>query len=139
MKKQNGITLVSLVAYVIIMSIVIGVLSSIISNFYQNTDSMQADTKDVIEFNKFNMYFLKEAKTLNNKIDKLENNYILFTSGNSFSYSNNSIYYNNLTICKNVKNVSFSFKENERQDIVEVNIEFQDFQKTINYKIEDIY
>lgn len=139
MKKQNGITLVSLVAYVIIMSIVIGVLSSIISNFYQNTDSMQADTKEVIEFNKFNMYFLKEAKTLNNKIDKLENNYILFTSGNSFSYSNNSIYYNNLTICKNVKNVSFSFKENERQDIVEVNIEFQDFQKTINYKIEDIY
>lgn len=139
MKKQNGITLVSLVAYVIIMSIVIGVLANIISNFYQNTDSMQADTKDVIEFNKFNMYFLKEAKTLNNKIDKLENNYILFTSGNSFSYSNNSIYYNNLTICKNVKNVSFSFKENERQDIVEVNMEFQDFQKTINYKIEDIY
>ncbi len=139
MKKQNGITLVSLVAYVIVMTIVVAVLGSIITSFYQNTDSMQADTKEVIEFNKFNMYFLKEAKTLNNKIDKLENNYILFTSGNSFSYSNNSIYYNNLMICKNVENASFSFKENERTDIVEVTIEFQDFQKTINYKIEDIY
>lgn len=139
MKKQNGITLVSLVAYVIVMTIVVAVLGSIIISFYQNTDSMQADTKEVIEFNKFNMYFLKEAKTLNNKIDKLENSYILFTSGNSFSYSNNSIYYNNLMICRNVENASFSFKENERTDIVEATIEFQNFQKTINYKIEDIY
>lgn len=139
MKNQNGITLSSLVIYVIAMTIAIAVISSVITNFYSNTNSIQADTKEVIEFNKFNAYFLKEIKTLNNKVDRLEDKYILFTSGNSFSYSNSSIYYNNTVICRYVKNITFSFPESENRDIINVNIEFDNFQKSLNYKIEDIY
>lgn len=139
MKKQNGITLVSLVVYVIVMTIAIAVIGSVITSFYSNTNSIQVDTKEVIEFNKFNAYFLKEVKTLSNKVDKLENNYILFTSGNSFLYSDNSIYYNNTEICRNVKSLVFSFPENEKNDVVNVSIEFDNFQKSLNYKIEDIY
>lgn len=139
MKNQNGITLSSLVIYVIAMTIAIAVISSVITNFYSNTNSIQADTKEVIEFNKFNAYFLKEIKTLNNKVDRLEDKYILFTSGNSFSYSNSSIYYNNTVICRDVKNITFSFPESENRDIINVNIEFDNFQKSLNYKIEDIY
>ncbi len=139
MKKQNGITLSSLVIYVIAMTIAIAVISSVITKFYSNTNSIQADTKEVIEFNKFNAYFLKEIKTLNNKVDRLEDKYILFTSGNSFSYSNSSIYYNNKVICRDVKNITFSFPESENRDIINVNIEFDNFQKSLNYKIEDIY
>lgn len=139
MKNQKGITLMSLVVYVIVMTIAIAVIGSIISKFYNNTDSMQADTKEVIEFNKFNTYFLKEIKTSNNEVDKLDAKYILFTSGNSFSYSNNSIYYNNIAICKNVKDITFSFPEEEKKDIINVNIKFDNFQKSLNYKIEEIY
>lgn len=139
MKSQKGITLMSLVVYVIVMTIAIAVIGSIISKFYNNTDSMQADTKEVIEFNKFNTYFLKEIKTSNNEVDKLDAKYILFTSGNSFSYSNNSIYYNNIAICKNVKDITFSFPEEEKKDIINVNIKFDNFQKSLNYKIEEIY
>lgn len=139
MKSQKGITLMSLVVYVIVMTIAIAVIGSIISKFYNNTDSMQADTKEVIEFNKFNTYFLKEIKTSNNEVDKLDAKYMLFTSGNSFSYSNNSIYYNNIAICKNVKDITFSFPEEEKKDIINVNIKFDNFQKSLNYKIEEIY
>lgn len=139
MKSQKGITLMSLVVYVIVMTIAIAVMGSIISKFYSNTDSMQADTKEVIEFNKFNTYFLKEIKKANNKVDKLDAKYILFTSGDSFSYSNNSIYYNNIAICKNVKDITFSFLEEEKKDIINVNIKFDNFQKSLNYKIEEIY
>ncbi len=139
MKNQNGITLISLLVYVIVMIIVIGVMSSIINSFYENTDTIKADTEDIIEFNKFNTYFLKEIKKNNNSVDNIQDNYILFTSGNSFSYSNSSIYYNNTVICRDVKNITFSFPESENRDIINVNIEFDNFQKSLNYKIEDIY
>ena len=100
MKSNKGITLVSLVIYVIVMIIVIGVMGAVSSNFYKNTNSMQVDTEEILEFNKFNTYFLKEIKAPKNTVDTIgnEGEYILFESGNSFSFSNNIIYYNILVL-----------------------------------------
>lgn len=142
MKKENGITLVSLVIYVIVMTIVIGIMSSIITNFYNNTDTVKSNVQEIVEFNKFNNYFLKEVKTLNNKIDVVSDNYILFTTGNSFSISNNSIYYNNIKICENVKRMQISIGKNGDgidKTIVNIALSFEDFNKSISYKIENIY
>lgn len=145
MKKENGITLVSLVVYVIVMIIVIGIMSSIISNFYNNTEDININTENVIEVNKFNTYFLKEIKTRNNSIDTIDSNnsYILFSTGNSFSLANKNIYFNNTLVCKNVE--KFEVKKGinsqgqEDDTIINVNIKINDFEKTINYKIEEIY
>mgnify|MGYP003295529177 CR=1 FL=1 len=54
MKKQNGITLSSLVVYVVVMSIVITIMTAIISNFYRNTTTVQGSVEEIIELNKFN-------------------------------------------------------------------------------------
>lgn len=142
MKKESGITLVSLVIYVIIMLIVIGIMSSIISNFYKNNDAVKGNVEEVTEFNKFNTYFLKEVKSKNNEVDSIAENHILFTSGNSFSISNNIIYYNNIEICNNVKNmkIKLGLDGNGIDDsIINVSINFENFSKSINYKIEEIY
>lgn len=142
MKKENGITLVSLVIYVIIMSIVILVMSSIINTFYKNTDAVKGDTEEVVQFSKFNNYFLKEVKTKNNEVDTIGSNYILFKSGNSFSLSDNVIYYNNKEICYDVNEMDISLGENgdeKDKTIVNVSITFKNFSKSISYKIEDIY
>jgi len=144
MKNQKGITLVSLVIYVIVMIIVLGIMSTIINSFSNNMDTIQADVQEIVEFNKFNNYFLKEVKLRNNKVDRLDdnNNYILFTSGNSFKLSNNSIYYNNIKICENVKSMQISLGKNgngQDKTIVNVKLTFETFAKTINYKIEEIY
>lgn len=142
MKKQNGITLVSLVVYVIVMFIVLAVMSSIISNFYNNTEAVQGNVEEVVKFNKFNSYFLKEVKNSNNKVDNLSSNYILFSSGNAFSISNNKIYYNNILICDGVQNMSITLGKNGDgidRTIINVEIEFDNFNKSISYKIEDIY
>jgi len=142
MKNQKGITLVSLVIYVIVMLIVIGVMSSIINNFYKNTDAIQGNVEEVVEFNKFNNYFLKEVKTRNNTVDNISENYILFTSGNSFSISNNIIYYNNVEICNGVQSMEITLGKNGDEidkTIVNVSINFNNFNKSISYKIEEIY
>lgn len=142
MKGQNGVTLTSLVLYVIAMVIVLGVIGSIITEFYKNTNNLEIDTQEITEFGNFNTYFLKEVKTKGNKVDTINKDYILFKSGNSFSLSNQKIYYNNIAICSGVESFTVLSGENGdglRQDIVCVTLKFKSFKKLMNYKIEEIY
>ena len=48
MKNQKGITLVSLVLYVIIMTIVLGVMSVILDSFYNNTEAVQGNVQEIV-------------------------------------------------------------------------------------------
>lgn len=151
MNKQNGITLVSLIIYIIVMTIVLAIMSSVILNFYSNMQGLNTNVDNIIEFNKFNIYFLKEVKLYNNAVDTIElkdgSSYILFKSGNSFIFKSNKIYYNNLEICKNVKNINFEYgkktdeigTEVENKTVIKVVLNVNDFEKTMNYKIENIY
>lgn len=144
-KNQKAITLTSLVIYIIVMIMVIGVMASVSQMFHNNTHNLNSETKGMVEFYNFNNYFIKEIKTANNKIDQIspEKNYILFSTGNVFILKNKSIFYNDLQIAKNVKNLSFDYGKDEKgntvDDVITVNIEFSNYQKQMNYKIEGIY
>lgn len=143
MKKEQGITLTALVIYVIVMIIAIGVISTIINQFYKNTNSIEADTKEILEFNKFSTYFLKEVKTKGNKVDTIiSDKYILFETGNSFSLSGNKIYYNNVEICNGAESLTILQGKNGdgvNKDIVYITVNFKNFTESMNYKIEEIY
>lgn len=150
MKKQNGVTLISLLIYVIIMIVVISVMSIIINDFYSNSSRRYAAVDELINYNKFNTYFLKEVKRYKNKVDTFTEGdapYILFSSGNSFSFINNKIYYNDIEICKNVKSISFRYGKKDTEEetqvddvsVVQVSLSFEQFSRTINYKLENIY
>lgn len=145
MKKEKAITLTSLVVYIIVMIMVIGVMSSVSFMFYNNTQNLKQSTKDIIEFNNFNNYFVKEIKIANNKVDQIssDGNYVIFTNGNSFSFHDNSIFYNELKVSNNVNSIKFSYDKDENEKIIEdviiVNIKFDEYEKQMKYKIEDIY
>jgi len=146
MKKNNGVTMVSLVIYVVVMTVVLGVMSSIITSFYNNTDTVQGNVQEIVEFNKFNTYFLKEVKLNNNEVDHVseDNTYILFKSGNSFSISNNKIYYNNIKICDNVQDLKFVLEQDTEDvegeySIINVTVQLESFNKSLKYKLENIY
>ncbi len=136
MKSQNGITLSPLIIYIIVMIMVIGVMARVSTMFYNNVNKLDNRTIEISKFNNFNTYFVKEIKLPNNGIDKIENNYILFKSGNSFLYQNQNIYYNDLMIVDNVKNLVFT---RESESVINLNISFEEYSKQIKYKIEEIY
>ena len=138
MRSKNGITMVSLILYILVMIIVIAVMSQIITNFYKNTTDLNADTESVLEFNKFNSYFLNEIKQRDNEIDSIENNNILFSSGNTFAKRDDKIYYNNIAICSGVTNF-IATKNQSDATIINIVIEFNNFRKDINYKLEEMY
>lgn len=145
MKNQKGITLVSLLVYIIVMIIIIGGLSTISYNFYRNTQALEVDTEDIVEFSNFNEYFIKEIKKANNKIDNIseDGTYIVFTDGNSFMLNNKSIYYNQIEISKNVNSLKFEYdkdkENNEITDIIKVSVEYSNYSKQMKYKLEEIY
>ena len=145
MKNQKGITLVSLLVYIIVMIIIIGGLSTISYNFYRNTQALEVDTEDIVEFSNFNEYFIKEIKKANNKIDNIseDGTYIVFTDGNSFMLNNKSIYYNQIEISKNVNSLKFEYdkdeENNEITDIIKVSVEYSNYSKQMKYNLEEIY
>ena len=145
MKNEKAITLVSLIIYILVMLLVIGIIGSVLAMFYNNTNNFDDETKDIIEYDKFNSYFVKEIKTANNSIDQISDDgtYIIFTTGNSFLFKDNKIFYNDLEITKNVKNFNFKYytDSNNKQDntIVTVTVNFENYTKKMNYKIEEIY
>lgn len=140
MRKEKGITMVSLVIYVVVMTIALVVMSSITNSFYNNTETLKGNVKEIVEFNKFNNYFLKEIKKYNNTVDTIGTNYIKFNSGNSFEFrkDNNSIYFNtNIKVCSRVE--SFNIALGADSTILNVTLKLENFEKSISYKLENIY
>lgn len=132
MKTSKGITLTSLIIYVIGMVIVVGTISTLTSFFYKNIDIDNINDDTLTQYTKFSSIFLEEINKENNKIidcktQILENNkkisYIIFSSGNQYTFmsENNSIYKNKIKICENVEDCDFSYLYGDSKYSIKVN------------------
>ena len=63
MKSERGVTLVILVIYILMFSVVMGLLATLSNYIYSNLSYVNDNSIDVSEFNKFNMYFIEDTKT----------------------------------------------------------------------------
>ena len=97
LKGEKGITLTSLVIYIIVFVIIIAIMANISNYFYSNIGEIKDSPKYVAEFNKFSMFFIADVK---------RNTEIVTISEDR----DNSIYRNNEEISKYVKSFSFEKK-----------------------------
>lgn len=127
MKNQKGITMTSLVLYIMAFIIVIAVVGSITIFFNSNINDINTTVGVNSEYNKFNLYMLKYTKTgqvvIHPNEDLKETDYITFKNKedklNSFIFLKNSLYFNNIKLCDNVKEfkVKKEIQENEKVKI----------------------
>ena len=125
MKKNNrGITMISLTIYVVIIGIVIAILAAFKNNFDDTLDSMDEYTSLVPEFNKMHMYMLDEVNLENNKVLKknADGTYIEFSSGNTYTFSDNKIFKNNVKIFSDIESCSFELGKENENDVLLVNL-----------------
>ena len=118
MKDSKGITLTSLIIYIIGMLIVVSIISTLTSFFYKNVNIGNINN-DTTQFTKFSSIFSDEINRVNNSVLEcrvLEENgfkvsYIIFSSGNQYTFKseNKAIYKNKVKICENVDNCEFSY------------------------------
>lgn len=123
MKNNKGITLTSLIIYIIGMLIVIATIASLTAFFYKNVDMSEIEKVSSEQFTEFSSIFSKEINKKNNKIidckttkevidDKeFKVSYIIFSSGNQYTYKQetNTIYKNNIKVCTGVEDCDFSY------------------------------
>lgn len=117
MKNNRGVTLTSVIIYIIGMAIVIGIISTLTSFFYKNIDISAINDDSGTQYTKFSSIFLEEINKENNYVidcktivenDK-KTSYIIFSDGNQYTFKNNSIYKNKIKICQNIDDCDFSY------------------------------
>lgn len=139
MKSDKGVTLIALVIYIAVFTIVISTMALLSSYFYNNMHLIKDDASYVVEYNKFNMFFIQDVK--HNSTATIENNVIKFEDGTIYEYKSNSIYRNDKEIAANVKSATFNLKtykvENTTKNLILVNLNIgegeKEYQKEIEY------
>lgn len=116
MKSEKGVTLSSLIVYVIAMSIIVGTVAAITSYFYGNINGLTSRTEISKQYTEFNSYFVNEVNKNDNSVltellNTEEKDIIAFSSGNQFKFAENGIYFNKIKICKDVNSCTFEYDE----------------------------
>lgn len=146
MQGEKGITLISITIYVIVMLIVISVITVLTSYFYTNVDINSVSEDLNQQYTKFNSYFTEEVNKKGNKLLKIgqiesdtgNQNYIIFSSGNQYTYvpQNQGIYRNQVKIAQNITGCTFSSKkEANGKTTITVTITGKNFEKTTTYTL----
>lgn len=153
MKKERGITLVSLLIYVMAFSMILILLGVLTNYLYPKLSGVNSNGASAEEFNKFNTYFVTDIKQ--SKIAKVnksgDNVEILLSNGANYNFikeniegkKENAIYRNNIKISKNVTAFTAELIENVGKDnktVIKINVGTGKdeennpvFEKTINY------
>lgn len=129
MKSNKGITLMSLVVYIVGMIIVVAILTALVSYFSKNIN-IDDLKKTGGEYTKFSSVFTKEVNIAGNKVLECytqgdgENkvSYIVFSTGNQYTYmaQDKSIFRNKIKICENVEDCEFSSEFDDPKYVITV-------------------
>lgn len=101
-KSQKGVTLLSLVIYMIVVTVCIGILGTVSSFFYGNIKKVRDQGRFAGEFDTFNSYFLEDVKSHTDAVVTQKS--ISFLEGETYVYNemDKGIYRGNVKIAKEV-------------------------------------
>jgi hypothetical protein len=106
-KSERGVTLMSLIIYVIVLIIVAVMLAMMTNNFFRNTEILEETSRYAGEFNKFNMYFIEDVKK-STRSYSVTSSEIIFKDGTTYEYRNGEIYRDKVKLCSNITNCMFT-------------------------------
>lgn len=139
MESQKGVTLTSLVIYIMLVLIIVGILATITATFQGNLKEINKEGTKNTEIDKFNVYFLKEVKKQGNDIDSITDVEIIFTLGDKYTFRDNCIYLNeNIKISENIENCIFSSSLVNGKTVITVTIKAKNAEeKTMEYVLSN--
>ena len=142
MKSEQGVTLTSLVIYIAVAIVLISTMAVMSSHFFANIQLVKNQSDYVVEYNKFNMFFIQDVKA--NKAASIIGTTIVFEDGTKYEYKDESIYRNDKKIAKNIRTASFEpatyTVNNVTKNLIKVNlnigVEKKSYQKQIEYVLK---
>ena len=140
MKNNRGITLISVIIYVIAMLIIIGVIAVISKYFYKNIADSINEVDPVVEYTKFNSFFSEEVNTKYIQVIEWDENHVVFDNGVQYTFiaENKGIYRNKVKICRNIDTCSFEVKNDNGKDKIKVHFTAGNFDNSsITYTLKN--
>ena len=127
MKSERGVTITSILIYVIALTVIVIIIGRIVTYFYKNINLYTEENQGLSKYIKINSYITDEINTEGNAVESFSDNYIKFSiTQNQYTFQNGNIYFNKAKICTDVENCIFSY--DEQNEIISMEI-------TINGKI----
>lgn len=107
--NQKGITLTSLVIYILALSIVMAAMTTMSTYFYGNIGEVLDTPKYLGEFNKFTMFFVADIKNYSSAT--VTDATIEFENGPTYTFKDGAIYRNDLRIAEYIMKCTFTEEE----------------------------
>ncbi len=138
MKSQKGITLVSLIVYVFVMTIVVGIIAVVTGTFMKSLRDANFYNDPIAEYTAFNSYFTEEVNHKGVQITDCQDNYIVFDNNVQYSFipENRGIYRNQVKICWDIDSCTFSQSEKNGKTVVTVEFKAGSQDRTTTYTLE---
>lgn len=132
--SNKGITMMSLIIYITSFLVVVGVVAGITSFFYGNASLMTQELYSSSDYNKLNLYFVKESEQKDNRVSGITNfsgdvsntQYITFSNGDKFTFdsTNHLLYYNSICLCEDVQGFTTNKEYTLGKEVVNVKVNF---------------
>lgn len=139
MKTQKGITIASLLIYVVALSIVVSVMALVMSFYNKNVIGMNDSGELNIELNKFVTQMVHETEEYGNEVINLTATTITFKNGNFYTFKDNRIYQNSIEITNYVKDFNANIENDGEKQILKIFILLEkgqaELSKILNYVI----
>ena len=148
MRTEKGVTLISVIIYVIVMLIMVSVMTVLTGYFYQNIDLTSTTESFNQQYTRFNTYFVQDInrkgievlETNEEETDSNAQKYIVFSSGNQYTFikQNKAIYMNTIKIANNIEECTFTTQENDGKVLITVLIKGgEGLERTTTYALTD--
>ena len=137
MKKESGITLISLIIYIIALLIILTIATKLTSALYFNVQQVDKQSEAAVDVSKFNMYFLNDIKnkpavatvSTSNQIDL---SYLDGSEKITYSKSGRTLYRNKVKVLDNLDEMTIT----KSGETIQVYLKVGDYSKTTKYTIE---
>lgn len=137
MKKEHGVTLISLIIYVIVLLFVLTIVTKLTSSLYFNLHDMDKQSDAVVSISKFNMYFLNDIKNKPVTANVISPNTLELTYSDgsekiTYTKTNKVLYRNKVKVFDNLDEITIT----KIGQTIQVYLKIGDYSKIIKYTIE---
>lgn len=138
LRSTKGITMVNLVVYITCFVVIAAIVGNITVFFYNNSELLDTEISAASEYNKLNLFLVRESEMDNNKFDDFftenGNSYLTFSNGDTYTFNkeNGLIYYNGMCICEFASDFNVTTDYTSGKEVVSVLVKFND--NNISYK-----
>ena len=129
MEKEKGITLISLIMYIVLLTFALVIVINVTSSLYYNLGQIDSDSQAEVSMAKINMFILSDIKGKGTIISDADSDSFVLCNGKTlenitYSVKNEVLYRNKVKICETSDNS------------MQIYLKIGEYSKTVNYIIE---